>query len=248
MGRAVTGKAVMGESILRVPGALALVLAALSFPFAAHGQAYQCRLPQRIDPVPPVRPDGPTIRTPISGYTLAVSWSPEYCHDDRSSMQCSGRNGRFGFVLHGLWPESGRGQAPQWCSLTPRPSAELIRRSLCMTPVPWLIEHEWAKHGSCMSKTPEGYYRVSAILWNALRWPDADRLSRREGLTAGDLRRAFVAANPDWQAAQVGILLSRNGWLKELRLCYGRDFMPTNCDRRSFGPADSAAIRIWRGL
>ena len=226
----------------------ALALALLLIPATAHAQAYQCRLPQRIDPVPPIQPDGPPIRTPISGYTLAVSWSPEYCHDDKSSMQCSGRNGRFGFVLHGLWPESNSDQSPQWCALTPRPSPELIRRSLCMTPVPYLIEHEWAKHGSCMSKTPEAYYRASAILWNSLHWPDADRLSRQDGLTAGDFRKAFVAENPDWRAGQVGILLSRNGWLKELRPCYGRGFMPAVCDRRSFGPADGEAIRIWRGM
>jgi ribonuclease T2 len=237
-----------GKLILLVLGVLALVLVALTFPYPVHAQAYQCRLPQRIDPVPPIQPDGSPIRTPISGYTLAVSWSPEFCHSDHTSMQCSGRNGRFGFVRHGLWPESNSGQSPQWCSLTPRPSAELIRRTLCTTPVPWLIEHEWAKHGSCMSRTPEGYHRVSAILWNALRWPDADRLSRQDGLTAGDFRKAFVSANPDWRAGQVGILLSRNGWLKELRLCYERDFMPAACDRRSFGPADSVALKIWRGL
>ena len=237
-----------GKLILLVLGVLALVLVAMTFPRPAHAQAYQCRLPQRIDPVPPIQPDGPPIRTPISGYTLAVSWSPEYCHNDHASMQCSGRNGRFGFVLHGLWPESNSGQSPQWCALTPRPSADLIRSNLCMSPVPYLIEHEWAKHGSCMSKTPEAYYRASTILWNSLHWPDADRLSRKDGLTAGDFRRAFVAENPDWRAEHVGILLSNNGWLKELRLCYGRNFMPTTCDRRRFGPADRHAIKIWRGL
>jgi ribonuclease T2 len=214
----------------------------------ALAQAYQCRLPQRIDPAPAPRPDGPPRRTAISGYALAVSWSPEYCHNDKVSMQCSGRNGRFGFVLHGLWPQSSNGPPPQWCSLTPRPSPELIRRSLCMTPVPWLIEHEWAKHGSCMAKTPEAYYRVSSILWRSLRWPDADRLSRQEELTIGDFRRAFVASNPDWRISQVGIVLSRNGWLKELRLCYDRRFMPAECDRRSFGPRDGVALKIWRGM
>jgi ribonuclease T2 len=225
-----------------------LALALLLLPVPAFAQAYQCRVPGRIDPMPPPRPDGPAIRTPVSGYSLAVSWSPEYCHGDTTSMQCSGRNGRFGFVLHGLWPEAASGPAPQWCALTPRPSPDLIRRTLCMTPVPRLIEHEWAKHGSCMAKTPEAYYRVSSILWQSLRWPDADRLSRQDGLTVGDLRRAFVAANPDWRAEQVGVLLSQNGWLKELRLCYGRGFMPRACDRRSFGPPDSAGLKIWRGL
>jgi ribonuclease T2 len=227
---------------------LALGMLAAVLPAAAHAQAYQCTLPQRIDPPRELRQDGPTRRAVISGYTLAVSWSPEYCHNDTRSMQCSGRNGRFGFVLHGLWPESRSGPPPQWCSLTPRPSPELIRRNLCMTPVPWLLEHEWAKHGSCMVKSPEAYFRVSSILWRSLRWPDADRLSRQENLTVGDLRRAFAASNPDWRGLRVGAELGRNGWLREMRLCYDRRFMPADCDRRSFGPPDSAPLKIWRGL
>ena len=85
-------------------------------------------------------------------------------------------------------------------------------------------------------------------LINPLLFSPGDRLSRQDGLTAGDFRKAFVATNRDWKAEQVGILLSRNGWLKELRLCYGRNFMPIACDRRGFGPADAAAIKIWRGL
>lgn len=226
----------------------AAALLALSLPAPALAQAYQCAPPQRIAPLPPVVPDGPARRVPVAGYTLAVSWSPEFCRGDRSSMQCSGRNGRFGFVLHGLWPEASKGPSPQWCSITPRPSPELIRRNLCMTPVPWLLEHEWAKHGSCMAKRPETYFRVSAILWQSLRWPDADRLSRQDGLTVGELRRAFVLANPDWKPEQIGVVLSRTGWLRELRLCYSRRFLPKACPRGGLGPPDSMPMKIWRGL
>jgi ribonuclease T2 len=227
--------------------ALLVALAAL-LPTPALAQAYQCRLPERIEPLRPPRVDGPVRRTPIARYTLAASWSPEFCRGQRSSMQCSGRNGRFGFVLHGLWPQARFGPPPQWCSLIPRPSPELIRRNLCMTPVPWLLEHEWAKHGSCMTRRPEAYFKTAAILWRSLRWPDADRLSRREGLTVGDLREAFVLYNPDWRRDQVGVVLSRNGWLRELRLCYGRDFMPQRCPRGALGAADNAPLKIWRGL
>lgn len=227
---------------------LALALALL--PAAAMAQAYQCEPPARIEPPRPVTPDGPVRRVPIASYTLAVSWSPEFCRNarDRQSMQCSGESGRFGFVLHGLWPEARRGAAPQWCSLTPRPDAATIRANLCMTPVPWLIEHEWAKHGSCMASTPAQYYRVAGILWRSLRWPDADALSRRDGLTVGDLRRAVAGANPGWRSEMIGVELSRTGWLRELRLCLGRDFRPRACDRAQRGPADSAALKIWRGL
>lgn len=220
----------------------------LALPSPALAQAYQCTLPRHVDPPRPLVQDGPSRRVPIAGYTLAASWSPEYCRGDTASMQCSGRNGRFGFVLHGLWPEAGSGPAPQWCALEPRPSPDLIRRNLCMTPVPWLLEHEWAKHGSCMTRTPEAYFRSSAALWNSLRWPDADRLSRRRGLTVGDLREAFLVANPEWRREMIGIELSRNGWLRELRLCYGRDFMPRACPHGRLGPPDSAELKIWRGL
>jgi len=221
-----------------------------TLPAPAAAQAYQCTLPQRMDPLPPVGQNGPTRRAPIAGYTLAASWSPEYCRlaGNKGSMQCSGRNGRFGFVLHGLWPEAAKGPPPQWCSLSPRPKPETLRRNLCMTPVPWLLEHEWAKHGSCMTKKPETYFKVGGILWRSLRWPDADRLSRKDGLTAGDLREAFVIANPDWRQDQVGLLVSRAGWLREIHLCYGHDFMPTRCERRTYGPANRSGLKIWRGL
>ena len=223
-------------------------LLAAALPLPAFAQAYQCRLPERLEPYRTPQQDGPSRRVPISGHTLAISWSPEYCHNDKASMQCSGRNGRFGFVLHGLWPEARSGPAPQWCSLTPRPSADLIRRNLCMTPAPWLLAHEWAKHGSCIARTPEAYFRTSGILWQSLRWPDADRLSRQEGLTVGDLRQAFAASNPDWRGRRIGVVLNNRGWLRELRLCYGRDFMPADCGRHRFGPPDSAPLKIWRGL
>jgi ribonuclease T2 len=226
---------------------LALLVALLPAP--ALAQAYQCSAPSRIEPVGPITPDGPPRRTAISGYTLAASWSPDYCKTsgDKASMQCSGRDGRFGFVLHGLWPES-RGTYPQWCATGPQPSPQLLRRNLCMTPSARLLAHEWAKHGSCMASTPEQYYRAASALWRSVRWPDADRLSRQQGLTAGDFRRAFVLANPAWQPGQIGIELSKTGWLRQVSLCYSRRFLPTRCDRKKLGPVDSAPLKIWRGL
>jgi ribonuclease T2 len=230
---------------------LAAILLAL-LPALALAQAYQCAPPARFEAVRPIRPDGPVIHAPVARYTLALSWSPEFCRSQRgqgahNAVQCGGTNGRFGFVLHGLWPESNSGPAPQWCALTPRPSPQLLRQNICMTPASSLLEHEWAKHGSCMAKTPEGYFRVAGILWKALRWPDMDRPSRQRDLTAGDLRRAFAAANRGWKPEAVGIFTGSHGWLRELKLCYGRDFMPQTCPRRSFGAPDNARLKIWRG-
>lgn len=229
---------------------MALVSMALVAPNPAHAQAYQCTLPKRIDPPRTPAPDGPVRRTPVGSYILAVSWSPEYCRFNRagSPVQCSGRNGLFGFVLHGLWPQAARGPAPQWCPTRLRPSAETIRRNLCMTPSPALLAREWAKHGSCMARKPETYFKVATIAWRSLDWPDADRLSRKKDLTAGDLRQAFVTANPHWKAPQVGIETSRTGWLRGVRLCFSKGFMPSTCPKGSYGPPDGAPLKIWRGI
>jgi ribonuclease T2 len=229
--------------------ALALLL---TLPSPALAQAYQCRVPDKIELPPPARPDGPPRRTAIGGYILAASWSPEYCRgkaaSDPANMQCNGRNGRFGFVLHGLWPEAPMGPPPQWCAIQPAPSEADYRANLCRTPVPWLIRHEWAKHGSCMARTPGRYYAIAGKLWDGLRLPDGDGLSRRKALTVGDLRQAFVLNNPGWRKSAVGVLVSNGGWLRELYLCLGKDYRPRPCPARSFGPKDQVPLKIWRGL
>ena len=59
--------------ILRSSPSLLAALA-LAAPAAASAQAYQCRAPQ-VASVPKVAPDGPRRTLPVTGYTLALSWS-----------------------------------------------------------------------------------------------------------------------------------------------------------------------------
>jgi len=221
----------------------------LVLPAALPAQAYQCQLPKAVSVAKPV-PDGLVRRTAITGYTLALSWSPEHCRFATSAdrFQCSGVNGRFGLVLHGLWPEGKGGQWPQWCPTSRRPSPELVRQNLCLTPSAPLIAHEWAKHGSCMTRRPEAYLKTARILWESLTLPDLDKLSRRKGLSAGMIREAFVAAFPAFRSDMVGIELSENGWLEEIRLCYGKNFRPARCSRSQYGPLNATPAKIWRGL
>ena len=221
-------------------------------PVPVLAQAFQCRVPAAPVPVPAIEADGPRRQMPVSGHTLALSWSPEFCRSRQDSLaharQCSGRDGRFGFIVHGLWP-NGRGEGwPQWCPARSQPDPATVRQYLCMTPDARLLAHEWAKHGSCMVGTPQTYFRVTAVLYNALRWPDFDRLSRQEALTAGVVRQAFAEANPPFRPEHVGLVVNERGWLREMRLCYDRRFRPARCTPRRHGPADSASVRIWRGL
>ncbi len=235
----------IGRAATACLAAVAIVQAA-----PAAAQAYQCAIPKGIT-APAVDRGGPPRRVPITGYTLALSWSPDYCRGREArradALQCSGNNGRFGFVVHGLWP-NGRSTYPQWCPTARRPTAATIARNMCISPSARLQARQWAKHGSCMTRRPDTYAKVTRILWRSLRLPVMDGLSRKDDLTAGDIRREFAAANPFWEADMVGIKLDRRGWVEELRLCYAKNFMPTRCDRRRLGPADATGVKIWRGL
>jgi len=242
------------------PAVLLACLTTLALPGTALAQAYECRTDEAPITVRSVTPDGPVRHMPVASYTLVLSWSPEFCRQGQirqtrqsrasDAMQCSGRHGRFGLIVHGLWPEGAAGRWPQWCPSPHRPSPRLLRRNLCMTPSAQLLAREWAKHGSCMARTPEAYFAAAEALWESVepRLPDLDLLSRREGLTAGRLREAFVAANPAWRTDQLGIHLNRRGWLEEVRLCYGRDFLPARCSGSQLGAGDSQPAKIWRGL
>ena len=225
---------------------------ALALPVIASAQAYQCAIPTGRVAIPAIERDGPVRQTRVTGYTLALSWSPEFCRfreeSARHARQCSGRAGRFAFVVHGLWPEGPRGSWPQWCQTRDAPTSQEMARSLCMSPDTRLVARQWAKHGSCMTRDAGTYLRITRILWNSLRWPDFDRLSRRRDLTAGDIRSAFTEANPAWESEHVGLVVNERGWMTEMRLCYGADFMPTACGARRFGPEDGAEVRIWRGI
>lgn len=228
------------------------IVAALALlPSPALAQAWQCRVPGSVDVPALPAPDGPRISAPVTGYVLALSWSPEFCHgrgrgDPSARLQCSGQMGRFGFVLHGLWPE-GRGRDPQWCAAASAPSAATLRENLCVTPSPRLMAHEWAKHGACMAKSPAGYFKAGRTLFQSLRFPDMARLSRAEGLNAGMVRAALVAETPFLRPDMLRLTLSGRGWLEEVQVCYGRDFMPARCPGAA-RPADSVPVKIWRSF
>ena len=228
-----------------------MAAAALIVPTVASAQAERCALPARIERP---RPDGPSADqprrvVPIGGYTLALTWSPQYCRtragDAGARLQCGGGN-RFGFTLHGLWPDGVGRTWPQYCAGTGLLSRQVIRANLCETPSAQLLQHEWAKHGTCMpGYTPQRYFARATDLYRRLRFPDMDALSRAP-LTASGLAQAIARANPGLPATAVRVTTTRQGWLDELWLCLDTRFRYARCRPDSGGAAAGSTVRIWR--
>ena len=227
--------------------ALALLLLAV-VPAAAGAQAISCRVPDRLPASPP--PGGQARLLPIGGYTLALSWSPEYCRFRQQSsedrFQCGGPASRFGFVLHGLWPD-GRGDLwPQYCRKGVAVPEPVLRETLCVMPSVELQQHEWAKHGVCAFRTPDAYFRASRALYAAVRYPDMDALSRNRDLRVASFAAAFAARNPGLRPGMMRVSIDTKGWLEEVLVCLDARFRPTAC-RQDRADQDRRPLRIWRG-
>ncbi|TKD50717.1 ribonuclease T2 family protein [Sphingomonas baiyangensis] len=235
------------------PHALVVASVAAIMPSAALAQAYRCSVPATIERP---RPDGPSAReprrvVPTRGYTLALTWNPQYCRDNAARggarFQCGAGNG-FGFTLHGLWPDGdGVNRWPQYCRAAPLLSERVIRANLCTTPSVQLLQHEYAKHGTCMGLTPANYFRRASSLYGRLRYPDMQALSRRRGLTTAQFAQAFARANLGTTPAMMRITADRDGWLEEVWLCLDTRFAARVCSAHQRGRAGNLPLRIWRG-
>ncbi|HVF92827.1 MAG TPA: ribonuclease T [Sphingomonas sp.] len=232
--------------------AAALLAAPLALPSLANAQALQCSTAAAPTTVRPDRATAgqPVRRLPIGSYTLAITWSPQYCRDharDASARFQCGTGNRFGFTLHGLWPDGVGREWPQYCRSTALLPARIVQPMLCTTPSAQLIQHEWAKHGTCMpGTTPATYFARARSMFAQLQYPDMIALSRRP-LTAGGLAAAIARENPGLRADMMRVTATRQGWLDEIWLCYDRRFRATRCPAHAGGLAPAAAVKIWRG-
>ena len=229
-----------------------LVGVTMAMPAGAH--ATSCTLPERINP-----PRSGSIPAPdqvrrmaISGYTLALSWTPQYCaRAEGYDMQCDPRIGRFGFVLHGLWPDGktrdGRNSWPQFCAPAPPVSREVIAQNLCMMPSIRLMQHQWAKHGTCMAKTPEDYYARARAVYQGIRLPDMGWLAAQRRITAGKVAGVVARVNPGMTLDMIRVQTSRYGLLTELWICLDSGFRPAPCPVGKAGVSPNARIAIRTG-
>jgi ribonuclease T2 len=226
-----------------------LTIATGIFPLAAIAQPIACHIPAALpdmqtESVPP----GEQRIVTVTRYTLALSWSPEFCQSRkgqaRFAMQCGGADD-FGFILHGLWPEGAGNVHPAWCRPAAPLPAALVRQNLCAMPGVALMQHEWAKHGTCASNDPAQYFGAATRLYGGLRWPDMNKLSRSPQ-TALSLATMFSAVNAGLTTDMIKVKTSRKAWLEAVLLCLNTNLRAVRCPANMEGAAARDPVKIWR--
>ena len=220
---------------------LRLIAAFLLAGASAAGASESCVLPPGLTPAP-ADEIGEQRLLPVTRMVLAYYWWPESCQRPGAAAT-PGCQADFGFKVHGLWPDSVGKTYPQFCRAASQLTAEQVRANYCMIPSTTLLQHEWVKHGTCHWRSPEAYFGDTARVAAAIVLPDAASLPAL-GLTAGKLRDAVVAANP--QLSRKGLFVGTNNgqWLTELWVCLTTDYRPMPCEDGNIGAPDDVPIRV----
>jgi ribonuclease T2 len=158
-------------------------------------------------------------------YVLALSWSPEFCHSHPAKPECA--SGKFGFVVHGLWPQYEDG-FPENCSTAPGPSD--AGRMADIMPDASLVAHEWTTHGTCSGLDADAYFRLVRQAFESVRIPA--RLTspdRMFSITPQELKEEFIAANPRLKSADLAISCGNN-YLTAISVCLDKQLQARACD------------------
>ncbi len=165
-------------------------------------------------------------------YVLSLSWSPAFCASDagRNSHQQCGADRKFGFVVHGLWPQNAQSY-PEFCGADKqeRVPDNLGRSMFDIMPSMGLIGHQWRKHGSCSGLTQKQYFDKTRHAYDRIKLPaDISTGDQSKRLSADAIETAFVNANPGMTKG--GIAISCDGpRLEEVRICLSKDLSFRDC-------------------
>jgi ribonuclease T2 len=179
-------------------------------------------------------------------YVLSLSWSPEYCAGPaaaRNSEQC-GEGRRYGFVVHGLWPQYERGW-PQDCAAANPVDAAIVARMLPLMPAEGLIQHQWRKHGTCSGLDAASYFEWTEKAFRRFQIPaDFRQPLKQVEMPAESVRQKLLAANPSYPRGSIK-LACRGRYLSEARICLTRNLEPRACSAsvRDSCPASNIILR-----
>ncbi len=163
-------------------------------------------------------------------YLLSLSWSPAFCllnNDPASWEQCVSK--RFGFIVHGLWPQFEQGY-PSDCSANPPPIPEsVVKEILPIMPSQDLMRHEWQKHGTCSGLGVNEYFSTLEKAFASINIPPALKFSQIAlRIAPSDLTDWFLQSNPKLPKDSI-VINCKRGKLSEVKICMDKALQPRLC-------------------
>jgi ribonuclease T2 len=157
-------------------------------------------------------------------YLMNLSWSPEFCSIQGTSPECAANPG---FILHGLWAQNDDGSYPVFCTEEPAPAN--LAQNLDITPDLSLLQHEWAKHGTCSGVGPQRFFALEHRAFHSLKIPSQiEQVSHEISMTPDQILGLFAEANPDFPRGSILLSCGRNH-LTAIEACLGKDLKPIAC-------------------
>ena len=170
-------------------------------------------------------------------YLMNLSWSPEFCSIQGTSPECAAKPG---FILHGLWAQNNDGSYPVFCSEEHGPAKP--SDNLDLTPDLSLLDHEWAKHGTCSAVGPQRFFAMEREAYHSLKIPaEFTHVDHEISLTPDKILGLFYEANPTFPQGSILLSCGRNH-LTAIETCLSKDLKPIACQGLRTCHANSVKI------
>jgi ribonuclease T2 len=163
-------------------------------------------------------------------YLLSLSWSPAFCLSSPEAAECSGPR-RYGFIVHGLWPQNEQGW-PQYCNVHVPVPDDVVQGISDIMPARQLVYHEWSAHGTCSGLQPAAFFATVRRAYATVKLPPLLSDARQPLQQSPEsLAEAFARANPNLAAQSVVVTCSGQSVprLREVHVCLDRDLKSRAC-------------------
>jgi ribonuclease T2 len=163
-------------------------------------------------------------------YVLSLSWSPAFCLGSPGAAECNGPR-RYGFIVHGLWPQYEEGW-PEHCDVRRPVPDEVVRGMEDLMPARGLVYHEWSAHGTCSGLEPDQFFALVRRAYASIAIPpELSKPIQAIEEPPAAIAEDFLRANPRLPARSIAVICSGQSVprLREVRICLARDLMPRAC-------------------
>lgn len=163
-------------------------------------------------------------------YLLSLSWSPAFCMQSPGAAECNGPR-RYGFIVHGLWPQNERGW-PENCAAGGDVPDNVVEGITDLMPARKLVYHEWSAHGTCSGLDPAAFFALVRRAYQSVAVPASfARPDNAIEQSPATITAQFMQANPRLPPQSVVATCSSQGapHLREVHLCFSRELAPRAC-------------------